>query len=147
MKLQDFWSHVDPASADMCWEWGRGVGNNGYGRCSIGSHQTYAHRVAYSLSYGPIEKGLFVRHLCHNRKCCNPAHLATGTHQDNMDDMRLAARSNWGEKSNFCKITESDVLKIKQMAQYRTQQATADHFGLNQSQVSRIVNGKRWAHL
>ena len=147
MRLQDFWSYVDPAPAEMCWEWGRSVGGPGYGVCWIDGKCRNAHKVAYELSYGPLLKGTFVRHQCHNRKCCNPAHLTAGTHQDNVDDMVRAGRNAFGERAGGAKLTEEQVSRIKEMAQYRTQQATADHFGLNQSQVSRIVNGKRWAHL
>ena len=131
----------------MCWEWGRSIGGPGYGVCWIDGKAHNAHKVAYELSHGPMEKGLMVRHTCHNRSCCNPNHLVVGTHQDNMDDKVAAGRQTRGEQQPTSKITEDQVRKIKEMVQYRTQQATADHFGLNQSQVSRIVNGKRWAHL
>jgi hypothetical protein len=147
MKLQDFWSYIDPAPANMCWEWGRSIGGPGYGVCWIDSKCHNAHKVAYELSHGLVVDGLVVRHTCHNRKCCNPAHLTAGTHQDNVDDMMRAGRNAVGERVGTSKITEDQARRIKEMAQYRTQQATADHFGLNQSQVSRIANGKRWAHL
>jgi hypothetical protein len=29
------------------------------------------------------------RHLCHNNRCCNPAHLAAGERGDNRNDDRL----------------------------------------------------------
>ena len=147
MKLQGFWSYIDPAPANMCWEWGRSIGGSGYGVCWVDGRCHNAHKVAYELSHGPVEKGLVVRHTCHNRKCCNPAHLTTGTQQDNVEDMVRAGRNAVGERVGTSKITEGQARRIKEMAQYRTQQAAADHFGLSQSQISRIVNGKRWAHL
>ena len=47
------------------------------------------------------------------------------------------------------KLTEAEVLEI--IKQYKvgdqTQQKIAEQFGVNRTQVSRIVNGKRWKHL
>jgi len=60
----------------------------------------------------PIEKGKVVRHLCNNRRCCNPDHLDIGTHQDNMDDKALSimnARDQYEQDMNYL----TDLLKIK----------------------------------
>lgn len=143
MQLQDFWANVDPAPADMCWEWGLSVGKPGYGVCWINGKCHNTHRLAYSLSYGPIPGGSVVRHLCHNRKCCNPSHLAVGTQKQNMQDSVRAKRTAKGEKSGASKLTDLQVEQLRRMASYRTQQSIADHFGINQCQVSRILAGKR----
>ena len=37
-----------------------------------------AHRVVWSLEYGPIPQGLLVLHSCSNRACCNVNHLRLG---------------------------------------------------------------------
>lgn len=143
MKLQDFWTHVTPAPADMCWEWGRSIGGPGYGVCWIDGKCHNAHRVAYTLSYGLPMKGLDVRHLCHNRRCCNPAHLASGTRKQNMEDSVRDDRTARGEKAGPGKLSSDEVAQIRKMASYRTQQAIADHFGVNQCQISRVLRGKR----
>lgn len=49
---------------------------------------TYAHRVTYMMSKGPIPKGMTVDHICFNPNCCNPAHLQLLTLSEN------AARKN-----------------------------------------------------
>lgn len=44
------------------------------------------HVLIYKTYKGEIPKGLVVRHLCDNKKCCNPLHLEIGTNQENMWD-------------------------------------------------------------
>jgi hypothetical protein len=50
-----------------------------------------AHRLAFLIDRGwlpshPQE----VHHICHNRVCCNPAHLKTGTHTQKMRELHEA---------------------------------------------------------
>lgn len=44
------------------------------------------HRIAYTLTKGPIKPGEFVLHSCDNKACCNPDHLRVGTNIDNIRD-------------------------------------------------------------
>jgi hypothetical protein len=92
MTSETFWSHVDcTGGPDACWPW-TGRRTDGYGAVGSGPQFDRAHRVAFRLSGGIIPPGQLVRHLCHNPLCCNPAHLAAGTHADNMHDMAVAGR-------------------------------------------------------
>jgi len=61
----------------------------GYLMLSVEGKTTRLHRLIYQRLNGVIPDGMEVRHLCHNKKCCNPDHLAVGTHQENMDDNKL----------------------------------------------------------
>ena len=83
--MKRFWSKVDVKGPDDCWEWQGSCGSQGYGQSywhpvkrAIG-----AHRVAYLLTHGDIPKGLQVAHKCHNKRCCNPAHLEAQTNAEN----------------------------------------------------------------
>ncbi len=53
---------------------------------------TTAHRVAYTLAFGPIQPRMVVCHRCDNGLCCNPAHLFLGTAGDNSRDMMAKGR-------------------------------------------------------
>ena len=73
------WSRVDTQGPDDCWEWQSYTNQDGYGKAygggGSGAGKVFVHRVAYTLTHGPIPEGLTVDHTCHNRPCCNPAHL------------------------------------------------------------------------
>lgn len=79
-----FWNKGDKSGE--CWEWTASRFTNGYGQFTINGRPIGSHRFAYMDTYGPIPKGLLVRHTCDNRLCCNPSHLLLGTPQDNMND-------------------------------------------------------------
>ena len=84
-----FWTKVDIKHPDECWIWKAGKGSKGendYGYFSKGK-ETFAHRVSYILTYGPIPQGLYVLHNCDTPSCVNPYHLRLGTHIDNVRDM------------------------------------------------------------
>ena|SRR5215203_5679271 len=83
--VKEFWEKVDIKGEDDCWDWQWGCFQNGYGNFKTGYQPWKAHRFALTISVGPspIDKPLAI-HSCHNRKCCNPAHLRWGTHKENM---------------------------------------------------------------
>lgn len=77
-----FWSLVDVNmyDTDACFLWlGPTPMRNGYGRFNVtvdGRHLLLvAHRVAWTLTRGPIPDGLHLDHLCRTPRCCNPSHL------------------------------------------------------------------------
>lgn len=88
-----FWSKV--RLSEGCWLWTKATNNKGYGNVRINKKYLNAHRVAYAITYGDPGK-LWVLHSCDNPSCVRPDHLFLGTHQDNMDDMRVKGRSGFG---------------------------------------------------
>lgn len=73
-----------------CWVWLGSMNKTGYGTAK----GTLAHRAIYEMLVGPVEKGMDVMHLCHNRLCVNPAHLEPGTRKQNVDMSVNAGRWN-----------------------------------------------------
>lgn len=79
------WSRIDRRGPDECWPW-LGALCEGYGVIWLGEgrRQLRTHRVAWTLTNGPIPDGLVLDHLCRNRTCCNPAHLEPVTFVENI---------------------------------------------------------------
>lgn len=174
-KQQDhFWSKVDRRGADECWPWLALTNNEGYGVAFINRVQYRSHRVSMALD-GRDPLDLFGCHTCDNPPCCNPRHLFAGSQLDNMGDCAAKGRSaigarngtytmpertprgdthysrvnpelvKRGERCWNSKLTAVQIVAI--LADTRTQRAIAAAYGVGESQISRIKNGRRWAHV
>lgn len=141
---------------DGCWLWTGCVhSGKGYAHFRFRGKPRAAHRVSYLALKGPIPDVLVVCHRCDVRNCVNPGHLWLGTHKDNVNDMVVKGRAAdgsqvpRGEDSCNAKITEAQVHEIRRLYQngVMSQRRLGEKFGLQQMQVSRILKGKRWAHL
>jgi hypothetical protein len=137
-----FWSKVDVATSDMCWQWTGYCLPFGYGQVWLQGKTVLSHRVAYSFAKGKVPPDLHVRHLCDNPCCCNPAHLALGSDQDNSDDKCRQGRQARGSGNGRSKLSEQEVLHIYKSSE--TQEKLASEFGIRPSMVSRIKNGVYW---
>lgn len=78
---------------DSCWIWTAST-KGGYGQFYLGakrdgsggSDTVAAHRFAYEQAYGLVPVGMLVRHLCDEKRCVRPSHLAVGDSEDNAVD-------------------------------------------------------------
>lgn len=68
-----------------CWPWVGSCDGKRYGKFWLNRRMYMAHRIAYFLWVGPIERGMEIDHLCRNRACCNPEHLEKVTSKENKD--------------------------------------------------------------
>lgn len=139
--------HVDTP----CLIWTGGVNSCGYGKFWLGK-ECRAHRIAYQLAYGDIPEDQHVMHLCDVPACVRWDHLVLGTHRENMTDMtdkrRYKMPDNTGEKHGNAKLSEEDVLEMRNLhARGVKQRAIAEQFGLSYQQTSRIINRKQWTHI
>lgn len=152
-----FWSKVLIAGPDECWPW-MGAISERYGivgttRVEDSRDTTIrAHIVAFCFhnEYRP-GAGIKVCHSCDNPPCCNPRHLWSGTHQDNMTDMVSKGRGlgkNHGESHGLSVLTEALVIEMRAMREsgvhYRV---IAETYGHRTETVRRAVKGITWAHL
>ena len=81
-----FWKKVELIPFHSCWEWIGAKHTLGYGRISVGTKNTPAHRVSYELHYNiKIPNDYDVDHLCRNPGCVRPEHLEPVTHKVNME--------------------------------------------------------------
>jgi hypothetical protein len=87
---------------DACHPWNPPYQSKGYGAIQWQGKKWLVHRLVWTLANGEIPKDIEIRHSCDNPPCCNLRHLLTGTHTQNMDDMRRRKRSGW-LKRETCK--------------------------------------------
>lgn len=99
-----------------------------------------AHVVVYFDGRLPRRRP-HVLHTCDNRACVERVHLYPGTNKQNIADK--VSRDRSGKKLNIAKVR-----RIKTMlAQGVTQTHISQLVGINQSGISRIATGRRWAHV
>ncbi len=150
-QIEHFWKKIDIRSSSECWEWQLSCDKYGYGAAKTILKNYKAHRLAYEFTYGIIPEGMLVCHTCDNRRCCNPAHLWLGTPGDNMRDRDNKHRGNHpdGERCTSHKLKECEVNEIKKLYSSKkyTQKELGEQFMISQTQIHRIITGKRWKYL
>lgn len=152
---QRFHDLVQRANPDECWQWlGWQHPITGYGSFRTGRRSFRAHRVAFYLATGidPKQPYQDVLHTCDNPICCNPAHLFTGTHADNMRDRRNKGRaaSTKGILNGRAKLTEDDIRTIRLEYRPNTRDNVRDlaiKFGVSRRQIHGITRGEKWIHV
>lgn len=132
---------------DGCLLWPFRSEVKGYGLISVEGRKVVASRYICELAYGPPPTPAYeAAHSCGNgnRGCVSKWHLSWKTHKDNMADMVGHGTANRGERCNLSKLSERDVLAIRDLAGTESQTKTAVRFGVDQSTVSDIVRRKSW---
>lgn len=114
-----FWSRVRKIGGrDCCWQYETRTGipsADGYGHVTMSTpgSTSPAHRLSWSLSYGPIPENLYVCHACNNKACVRPGHLYVGTQRVNTRD---AIRDGLIPQNARCKFNLRTVRSIRRRA-------------------------------
>jgi len=157
-----FWSRVDIKGPDDCWMWlmctngdAGPDGRGGYGvftirfreNGAIAKRSFYSHRTAFELSGGDYTRGRLVLHSCNERGCCNPAHLRSGTHEDNMRDAASAGTMRrMGVANGSSRVSPHDSVAICLLHAGGAQQRhIAECYGISSSSVGSICRGEKRA--
>src|SRR5258705_5362977 len=97
MLIEDrFWQNVH--KTDDCWLWNKSCDHHGYGQFGVYVRgkkvMKRAHRVAWTLTHGPIPDDMCILHTCDTRDCVRPDHLRLATKAENSQDMLSRGRWN-----------------------------------------------------
>lgn len=144
-QIRDFWTKVNVANDNDCWEWTAARNPKGYGVKRVGGGRVkrniLAHRMAWILFNSEVPDGLIVCHRCDNPSCVNPAHLFLGTPKDNMDD-KIAKGRGKNPPLAPLKFTAEQVEEIRAMyesgASFRS---IGRHFSAGHNVIRAVVNG------
>jgi len=135
---------------DTCWLWVGHKNAYGYGTLHLTSKlRVMAHRLSYTLFIGPFDEALDILHSCDNPACVNPSHLRPGTHDENMKDMVVRARSLRGEAHNISKLKEDDIRQIRLLSKDKKMRSPqiAKIFNVTEANIRHIIGRKTWKHV
>jgi len=141
----EFMKSALEAGSDDCVMWPFNK-QRGYGRMRDprNGKSIPAHRYACEMTHGPGGE-LQVRHLCHNRSCINPRHLAWGTAKQNVADSIAANRRSIGTRRPNAKLDEKKVRRIR--ASKLSSSQIAGQLGVSKSIVCFVRSGRTWTHV
>lgn len=132
-----------------CWLTNLTKDKRGYARISeYRKGPVLAHRVAFEyFNKSKIPIGMCVLHKCDNPLCINPEHLYLGTKSANGQDMHDRKRVE-GSKNGFSKLTEADVLKIRELHGKKLSYLKLGKlYNVTFSNIAHIIKRRRWDHI
>jgi len=149
------WGNFDrfyiPEPNSGCWLWIGSTDRKGYGQIRNPSTNKLmlTHRASYLMAHGTIPKDMHVLHRCDVPCCVNPDHLFTGTHVDNMLDMREKGRHRngdlRGELHPQARMTPADIQAIRSSS--GSSKAVSAQYGVSSSLIRKIRERKLWRHI
>lgn len=132
-----FYSMPEPNSG--CRLWLMSVGSHGYGTLQVDGVEWLAHRLAWTLSNGPIPHGMEVCHKCDVRPCIEDNHLFLGTRADNVSDMVRKGRGSRGEDHTSAKLTAAQVRDLR--TEIGTHTSLEPKYGISRTNISLVRRG------
>jgi hypothetical protein len=140
-----FWGFV--TKTEYCWLWTGPTNNKGYGYLQIAppsGKKILAHRLSYEIHNNSIP-GKVTRHTCDNPPCVNPAHLISGTQNDNMADCASKDRTCFGERNGQSKLTNEIVKEMRtQHAKGDSISALGRKYNVNRMTARSAIRGETW---
>ena len=138
-------------STDGCWLWtSPSTAPGGYGTASFYGKKYRVTRMVYVVFHGAVHKNEMVCHRCDNPSCVNPEHLFLGTPADNVRDMVSKGRNRWprGTANGNSRLNKEKVLEIHdRRARGEVVRTIAEDFGVSQTTIRDIVDGRKWKHI
>lgn len=126
---------------DDCLLWPFSCCTPGYGAFMFEKKMHLAHRFMCEQTHGPAPgDGYHAAHSCGNRRCVNPGHISWKTRRENQLDRRTHGTNNKTRR----KITQRQADQIKALKGLETGVETAARYGITESNVRLIQDGKTW---
>jgi hypothetical protein len=133
----------------ICTSHSKSVEGYPYYRWNNAPYSRHMSHFIYEQMYGEIPAGMQVLHKCDTPECINPEHLWLGGNSDNVADRvkkgRTISKPNKGEKHGNSKLTEKDIIAIRNDS--RKQCRIAETFNISKSVICEIKSRKAWAHV
>lgn len=127
-----------------------GVNPDGYRSVKIAGKRIKVSKLVLEAFYGPRPDGMECRHLNNRRDDDRASNLAWGTHKENIADKKRHGTHQAGVKHAMHKLTEAQVLAIRQayIEGGVTQRELARQYGVSQGGcIGPILRRKNWSHL
>lgn len=144
LELLKFFQKVKVGKDSECWPW-TGYTKKGYGSLRIFGKSRLAHIVSFEYFHGPLDEGFIVRHKCDFPACCNPFHLVSGTHADNVADRVERDRSAKGMNNGRAKLDDDKVRSI--FFDTRKSHIIAKEYDVDASVIRQIWAKLSWRHV
>lgn len=110
--------------------------------------RVYVHRLILESFVGPCPDGM---ESCHNdskRDNCTLENLRWDTRAANIQDMRDANNVKRGESSNLSRLTEKEVLAIRELSRRGfTSVRIARWYGIHKVTARNIIRRRAWTHI
>lgn len=149
-----FWAKVDkngpmhPTLGSRCWLWTGARQGQGYGLfAKTRTGLVVAHRFAYEMKNGPIDRALLVCHRCDHPTCVRPSHLFAGTPSDNMQDCVAKGRVARmpGEANPAARFTNAEAESIRdEWIDGASKASLARKHGVSFPTIADIVAGRSY---
>lgn len=138
---------VLPYDGDECLIWPYSKDGKGYAQIrKDGRNQSVSNLVCREIDGPPPTPEHEAAHSCGKGHlgCVAPSHLSWKTHVDNEADKLIHDTHIRGERCGTSKLSESQVLQIRELIGRKTQREIAKMFGVCQATVSFINRRRRW---
>lgn len=138
--------HIDyPHDYCLVWPFSNARGYGEFTHLGVGY---YAHRFMCELVHGsPPTPEHQAAHSCGNgaKACVNPRHISWKTPSENQLDKREHGTAC--VKTYRYKLTRDQVLEIRSLKGYMTQDELAEKFGVGRQNIGAILTGRSWPDL
>lgn len=132
--------------SDECVIWPFALNINGYPKLQFGKDTGTAHRHVCELTHGNAPApDLHAAHSCGVRACINPRHLRWATVAENTEDRRLHGNHVVGMRNAHSKLTDAEVLQIRDLFGHIRTSDIANAYGIHRSTVLKIFKRMAWS--